>query len=147
MIRRIASFLGFDPEKPLRKKAAARVLSAMCHVGKCDGIIAAAEVALISDTIQRLTGRSFAPNEIMQMADQTRPNLEPQDYIAFGTGLRAEEKAVMIHGVLSIAISSGRIFPAEYVFVTTLAHGLGMHGTDFRRMLGLAIADMNARGA
>lgn len=147
MIRRIASQLGFPAAARLRKTAAVRILSAMCHVSKCDGIIAPAEVALISDTIQRLTGRSFAPAEIMQLADQTRKQLTPQDYAAFGTGLRKAEKAVMIHGVLAIAMASGRIFPAEYVFVTALAQGLGLQGADVRRLLGLAIADMNARGA
>lgn len=146
MIRRVKSLLGYDPSAPMRKKAAARVLSAMCHVGKCDGIVASAEVALIGDLIQRLTGRSYPASEIMRLADQIDLNLQPADYIAFGKGLRDREKDIMMRGVLSVAIASGRIFPAEYEFATTLAHGLGMPGEDFRRVLDLAIADMNARG-
>ncbi|WP_110570929.1 TerB family tellurite resistance protein [Yoonia vestfoldensis] len=146
MIRRVKSLLGFDPTAPMRKKAATRILSAMCHVGKCDGIVASAEVALIGDTIQRLTRRSFAASEIMRLVDHIDMTLQPQDYIAFGKGLRDHEKDVMMRGVLSIAIASGRIFPAEYEFATNLAHGLGMPGEDFRRVLDLAIADMNARG-
>lgn len=147
IIRRVKSLLGFDPSAPMRKKAAARVLSAMCHVGKCDGIVASAEVALIGDTVRRLTGRSFPASEIMRIADHADLNLQPADYIAFGKGLRDHEKDVMMRGVLSVAIASGRIFPAEYDFATTLAHGLGMPGEDFRRVLDLAIADMTARGA
>lgn len=146
MIRRIKSLMGFDPSAPLRKKATTRVLSAMCHVGKCDGIVASAEVALIGDTIKRLTGRSFPASEIMRVADHVDLNLQPSDYIAFGKGLRDHEKDVMMRGVLTVAIASGRIFPAEYEFSTNLAHGLGMPGEDFRRVLDLAIADMNARG-
>jgi hypothetical protein len=146
MIRRLKSLLGLDPAAPLRKKAATRVLSAMCHVGKCDGVVASAEVALIGDTVQRLTGRTFTAAEIMRTVDHIDMALTPHDYIAFGTGLRDREKDVMMRGVLSIAIASGRIFPAEYQFATSLAHGLGMPGEDFRRVLDLAIADMNARG-
>ncbi|WP_322890262.1 MULTISPECIES: TerB family tellurite resistance protein [unclassified Yoonia] len=146
VIRRVKSLMGLDPTAPMRKKAATRVLSAMCHVGKCDGIVASAEVALIGDTLQQLTGRSFPASEIMRVADHVDLNLQPQDYIAFGKGLRDHEKDVMMRGVLSVAIASGRIFPAEYEFATTLAHGLGMPGEDFRRVLDLAIADMNARG-
>jgi hypothetical protein len=146
VIRRVSSLLGYDLSAPMRKKAALRVLSAMCHVGKCDGIVASAEVALIGDMMRRLTGREFTPAEIMRTADQADLNLQPADYIAFGKGLRDHEKDVMMRGVLSVAIASGRIFPAEYEFATTLAHGLGMPGEDFRRVLDLAIADMNARG-
>lgn len=146
VIRRVKSLLGLDPTAPMRKKAAGRVLSAMCHVGKCDGIVASAEVALIGDMIQRLTGRRYAASEIMRLADQIDLSLQPADYIAFGKGLRDREKDVMMRGVLSVAIASGRIFPAEYEFATNLAHGLGMPGEDFRRVLDLAIADMNARG-
>lgn len=146
VIRRVKSLLGGDPSAPMRKKAAGRVLSAMCHVGKCDGIVASAEVALIGDMIQRLTGRSYPASEIMRLADHIDLNLQPQDYIAFGKGLRDREKDVMMRGVLSIAIASGRIFPAEYEFATNLAHGLGMPGEDFRRVLDLAIADMKSRG-
>ena len=146
MIRRMKSLLGMDPAA-LRKKAATRILSAMCHVGKCDGIVAAAEVALIRDTAERLTGWIFPSSDIMRLADQIDMNLTPHDYIAFGEGLRDREKDVMMRAVLSIAIASGRIFPEEYQFVTALAHGLGMPGTDFRRVLTLAIDDMNTRGA
>lgn len=146
MIRRIKSLLGLDPAA-LRKKAATRILSAMCHVGKCDGIVASGEVALIRDTAERLTGWIFPSSDIMRLVDQIDLNLTAHDYIAFGDGLRDREKDVMVRGVLSIAIASGRIFPEEYRFATALAHGLGMPAAAFRRMLDLAIADMNTRGA
>lgn len=145
MIRRIKSLLGLDPVT-MRKKAATRILSAMCHAGKCDGIVTSGEVALIRDTAERLTGWIFGASDVMRLADQIDLDLTLQDYIAFGEGLRDREKDVMMHGVLSIAIASGRIFPEEYSFVTALAHGLGMPGAAVRRALDLAIADMKMRG-
>lgn len=145
VIRRIYALQGRDP-RSMRKKAATQILSALCHAGKCDGIVTSGEVVLIRDLAEQLTGWIFSTSDILRLADQIDMNLRLQDYIAFGEGLRDREKDVMMRGVLSIAVASGRIFPDEYRFVTDLAHGLGMPGSAFRRALDLAIADMNQRG-
>jgi hypothetical protein len=48
----------------------------------------------------------------------------------------------MMRGALYVALSSGRILQSEYKFVTELAHGIGMPGEDFRRVMNRAIADI-----
>lgn len=143
VLRRIKSLLGMDLRGPLRNKASARIVSAMCHAAKCDGLVGSNELALISKTARRLTGRLYAPTDIIRVADPIDMNLTPHDYIAFGKGLRDREKDILMQGVFFILIADGRILPSEYEFVTELAHGLGMPGEDFRRVLNIALADLD----
>lgn len=143
IIRRVKSLMGFNLRGPMRTKAAQRILSAMCHVAKCDGLVGSNELKLISRTSRRLLGRDYQPTDIIRMSDQIHLDLSPHDYIAFGKGLRDREKDIMMHAVLFIAIASGRLLPSEYEFATQLAHGLGMPGEDFRRVLNIALADLD----
>ncbi|WP_322894133.1 MULTISPECIES: hypothetical protein [unclassified Yoonia] len=145
VIRRV-KFLVRRGSAPLRKKAATRTLSAMCHTGKCDGVVTAAEAALIRDAAHQLTGWTFAASDILQLSDRITTNLTAHDFIAFGHGLRDHEKDVMMGGVLRVAIRHGRISQATYEFITGLAYGIGMPGPDVRRALDLAIADLDRQG-
>lgn len=144
IIRRIKSLMGFDPRGPMRNKAAQRVLSAMCYAAKCDGLVDSNELKLISRTARRLVGRMYPPSDIIRMSDHIELNLTPHDFIAFGKGLRDREKDIMMQAVLFIAMANGRMLPSEYEFVTELAHGLGMPGEDFRRVLNIALADLDS---
>lgn len=146
IIRRVKSLMGLDLRGAMRKKAAHRILLAMCHVAKCDGIVASAELTHLRETAKRLTGRNFPTTEIIHMVDaiDMAVGLGVQDFIAFGKGLRDREKDLMMQGVLSVAIASGRIMPTEYAFATELAYGLGMPGEDFRRVLNAALSEMDA---
>ncbi|MFN3661187.1 TerB family tellurite resistance protein [Yoonia sp.] len=145
IIRRVRSILGLTPGAPLRQKATRRILLAMCHVGKCDGIVAAAELALIGETIRRLTGRTVPVADIIRVVDRIDAPPTPADFIAFGRGLLDHEKDAMILGVLTVAIASGRMFPAEYQFVITLTHGLGVPAEDVRRLVDQAITARTMR--
>lgn len=144
IIRRIKSIMGLDLRGPMRKKAAQRILTAMCYVGKCDGIVDASEISLIGKTARRLTRRNIQAAEVIRITDHIDMNLSPQDYIDFGKGLRDSEKDVMMRGAFYIALSSGRILPSEHAFLTDLAHGVGMPGEDFRRVMNTAIEDLDA---
>ena len=66
-----------------------------------------------------------------------------QDYIDFGKVLRDSEKDTMMQGAFYVALSKGRVLPAEYEFITELAHGIGMPGEDFRRVMNLALNDLD----
>jgi len=142
IIRRIKSLMGYDLRGPMRKKAALRILSAMCHMAKCDGIVDSAELAHIRKTALRLTGRNYPTSDIIHMVDtiDMSEGLDENDFIAFGKGLRDREKDLMMQGILAVAIASNRMQPNEHAFATELAYGLGMPGEDFRRVLDLALA-------
>ncbi|SFR47055.1 Tellurite resistance protein TerB [Yoonia tamlensis] len=142
IIRRIKSLLGYDLRGPMRKKAALRILSAMCHMAKCDGLVDSIELTHIRTTIRRLTGRNYPTSEIIQMvsAIDMSEGLNEHHFIAFGKGLRDREKDLMMQGILSVAIASGRLIPVEHAFATELAYGLGIPGEDFRRLLDQVLA-------
>lgn len=142
IIRRIKSLLGYDLRGPMRKKAAHRILSAMCHMAKCDSIVDATELAHIRKMARHLTGRSYPNSDIIHVVDtiDMSAGLTEHDFIAFGKGLRDREKDLMMQGILSVAIASGRMQPNEHEFATALAYGLGMPGEDFRRVLDNALA-------
>lgn len=144
IIRRLRSILGLNPRAPMRKKASQRILTAMCYVGKCDGMVAANEIALISRAARRLTRRNVEAAEVIRITDHIDMNLTKQDYIDFGRGLRDSEKDVMMRGAFYVALSSGRLLPSEHEFLSELAHGIGMPGEDFRRVMNLALADLDA---
>ena len=143
IIRRVKSLLGYDLRGPLRRMTTQKIVSAMCHVGQCDGIIDSREIALIRKTAQRLTRRAIRTTDIVKAADKTKDKLSEEDFIAFGRGLRDGEKDVMMQGVFYVALASGRLYPAEYDFLTGLAHGIGMPGEDFRRVMNLALGDLD----
>ncbi len=141
IIGRIRSLISLNPNAPMRKKAANRILSALCHAAKCDGLVSSKEIKLIGRTMQRLTKHNYAANDIMKLSDRAKLNLSLQDYINFGKGLRDREKDMMLQGVLYITMEGDRMLPAEYEFATNLAHGLGMPAEDFRRVLYRAFED------
>ena len=143
IIRRIKSLLGWDVRGPMRKKASDRILMIMCYVGKCDGIVAANEIALISKTAQRFTRRTVRPAEVIKITDHLSMDLSPQDFINFGKGLRDAEKDIMMQAAFYVALASGRLLPAEHAFVTDLAYGIGMPGEDFRRVMNLTLIDLD----
>lgn len=144
VFRRIRSLLGLRRGSPLRRKAANRVLSALCHAAKCDGLVTSREVAVIARTMARLTKRHYNPKDIMRLADRVHVNLTFEDYAAFGKRLRDREKEVMLQGVFYITMEGDRMLPIEYQFVTDLAHALGIPAEDFRRILYLAFDDREA---
>jgi hypothetical protein len=145
--RRMKSLLGLDPTAPMRKKATQRILTAMCYVGKCDGIVASNEIALIAKAAGRLTRTNIQSAEVIRITDHIDLDLTPQDFVDFGKGLRDSEKDVMMRGAFFVALSSGRIIPGEYAFLTNLAHGIGMPSEDFRRVMNLALEDLDIYGA
>jgi hypothetical protein len=144
ILKRLKSLFGLNADSPMRKKAANRILSALCHAAKCDGLVSSREVRLIGRIMKRLARRTYAPADIMRLSDRVHVNLSEQDFIDFGKGLRDREKDTMLLGVLYITMAGDRMLPAEYEFVTSLAHGLGIPAEDFRRVLYEAFADREA---
>lgn len=144
IIRRVKSLMGLDPNGRMRKKASERLLLVLCYVGKCDGMVAANEISLIGHTARRLTKRNVLAADIIRITDHLDMNLSTQDFIELGRGMRDREKDTIMRGAFYIALASGRILPAEHEFLSNLAHGIGMPGEDFRRVMNTAIADLDA---
>lgn len=143
IIRRIKSLMGLDLRGPLRAKASMRILSSMCYVGGASGVMASADLAVVGQAARRLTRRNYQSQDVIRVADQLDPNLTERDYIDFGRGLRDREKDIMMQGVLYVAMANGRVMPDQYAFVANLAHGIGMPGEDFRRVMNIALAELD----
>jgi hypothetical protein len=143
ILRRLKSLMGLDPTSPMRKKAAQRILTAMCYTGKCDGIVASNEITTITKAASRLTRQKIQSTEVVRISDHIDMDLTPQDFLDFGKGLRDSEKDTMMRGAFIVALASGRIIPSEYEFLSNLAHGIGMPGEDFRRMMNAALSDLD----
>lgn len=141
--RRVKSLLGYDPDGPMRKKAAMRILSVMCYAAKCDGLVDSKDLTRIRQTAKRLTRRDCSTADIIHIADHVDLDLDANAFIAFGKGLRDREKDLMMQAALLITMADGRMLPPEYEFVTELAHGLGMPGDDFRRVMQSALGDLD----
>jgi len=144
IIRRVKSLMGMDPGGRLRKKASDRILMVLCYVGKCDGMVASNEISLIGQTARRLTKRNVLAADIIRITDHINMDLSTQDFIDFGRGLRDREKDILMRGAFYVALASGRILPAEHEFLSKLAHGIGMPGEDFRRVMNQAISDLDS---
>ncbi|MFT7107999.1 MAG: tellurite resistance protein [Yoonia sp.] len=143
IIRRIKSLAGRDVRRALRKKASDRILLVMCYVAKCDGIVESHDITLISKTARRLTRRTVKPTEIISIADHINVNLSVRDFVLLGRGLRDSEKDIMMRAAFYIALANGRIMPAEHEFLKGLAHGIGIPGEDFRRVMNVTFSDLD----
>jgi tellurite resistance protein len=143
IIRRIKSLAGHDVRRPLRRKASDRILLVMCYVAKCDGIVESHDITLIAKTARRLTRRTVKPTEIINVADHITVNLSVQDFVLLGRGLRDSEKEIMMRAAFYIALANGRIMPAEHEFLKGLAHGIGIPGEIFRRVMNLTFLDLD----
>lgn len=143
IIRRVKSLMGFDLRGPLRAKASTRILSTLCYAGSAAGVMASKDISIVSQAARRLTRRNYQPHDVIRTADHLDPGLSAQDYIDFGKGLRDREKDIMMQGVLYVAMADGRMLPGQYAFATQLAHGLGMPAEDFRRVLKIAMNDLD----
>ncbi len=143
IIRRSKSLAGQDLRRPLRKKASDRILLVMCYVAKCDGIVESHDITNIAKTARRLTRRTVKPAEIISVADHINVNLSVQDFVLLGRGMRDSEKDTMMRAAFYIALASGRIMTAEHEFLKSLAHGIGMPGEDFRRVMNITFSDLD----
>lgn len=143
IIRRVKSLLGLDLRGPLRKKTTRRIIAAMCHAANADGVIDSRDLRLIRKTVQRVTRRAIRASEVVNASNHVGNDLTDHDYIALGQGLRDGEKDVMMQAVFYLTLSRGKLLPAEYLFLTRLAYGIGMPGEDFRRVMNLALTDLD----
>ena len=142
IIRRIKSLLGYDLRGPMRSKASSRILMAMCHAGSAAGAMLSGDLAVVNNAARRLTRRNYQTSDVVRVADHLDPSFLPEDYIDLGKGLRDREKDTMMQGVLYVAMSSGRMQTSQYQFATNLAQGLGMPAEDFRRVMNIAMEDL-----
>lgn len=129
--------LGGGTRRRQRKvgKQVVPMLAAMCHVAKCDGEIAQGEVATIQMIVKRITGRNVTAEQVMEMINATEDNFSLSDYAALGQDLDIVTREAIFEAALTVAVSDGKLDPAEYNVVRDLATGLQISGDTFRATL------------
>ncbi|MDC0658413.1 DUF533 domain-containing protein [Leisingera sp. SS27] len=127
--------------------AAAAILDAMCHAAKADGHVADAEVAGIAAAAREMTGESFAPEMVRQMAELAEAAPKEGDFKRLVKGRTEAEKEVMMRGVLFVAASDGTLDGKEQKFVGMLAKAMKMRKEKIHQLLAEAANARQQRAA
>ena len=115
--------------------AVTRLVDAMCHAAKADGVVDANEVGTIKAIALRLTGAEYPDDKIRKMIDLSQAKLTPAQFAAFGKGLNAQQKELVMQAVLMVLGADGQIATKEQAFINGLAQGLGISSAQFTRIV------------
>jgi uncharacterized membrane protein YebE (DUF533 family) len=115
--------------------AAQSILDAMCHAAKADGYIAPSEVAMIKQAAEKMTGTTFAMDDVKRMADLAEEALDLKGYKRLVNGRTKPEQLDMMRGVLMVVAADGKLDGKEQVFVGGLAQAMGMDGATVQALL------------
>lgn len=105
-------------------------LVAMSQVAIADGRIQDSEVHQISSILTRLTGTSYAPQQVMELLSRLNPS--PSDIDQIGEGLSDKDRQIVLEAALNIAVADGDIHPSEYAVVSDLAQHMRIGADQFR---------------
>lgn len=108
-------------------------LVAMSQVAVADGRIDDAEVHQIANILTRLTGRAYAPAQVMDLLSKLNPSAADLDQI--GQDLSEKDRQIVLEAALNIAVADGEIHPNEYAVVSELAQRMRIGADQFRSAL------------
>ncbi|SMX39206.1 TerB family tellurite resistance protein [Octadecabacter ascidiaceicola] len=131
VFRALMAFRDRGPRKSKSPDALAiHSLVAMSQVAIADGRIDDAEVQQISSILTRLTGTSYAPQQVMELLSRLNPS--PSDIDQIGDGLSEQDRQIVLEAALNIAVADGEIHPSEYAVVSDLAQRMRIGADQFR---------------
>ncbi|MCW1949829.1 MAG: TerB family tellurite resistance protein [Octadecabacter sp.] len=117
-------------------------LVAMSQVAIADGRIDDSEVQQISSILTRLTGTSYAPQQVMDLLSRLNPSSSDIDQI--GEGLSEKDRQIVLEAALNIAVADGEIHPNEYAVVSDLAQRMRIGGDQFRQAIARIAAHLQS---
>jgi tellurite resistance protein len=106
---------------------------AMSQVAIADGRLDDAEVHHIANILTRLTGKTYAPQQVIDMLSKL--NLSPSDIEQVGQDLSDKDRQIVLEAALNIAVADGEIHPHEYAVVSELAQRMRIGADQFRSAL------------
>jgi tellurite resistance protein len=127
--------------------AAMAIIDAMCHVSKADGDVSASEVREIAVAVEQMTGEAIDPSRVSEMANLAEQTLTDGDFKKFAAGRSADEKEVMMRGVLYVAVADGQLDGKEQQFVGKLAQAMKMPGDKVAALLQEVVASRSGPAA
>lgn len=114
--------------------AALQAMDAMCHAAKADGRLDPSEIAMMADIAKQMTGDVFDEARIRSMFDMTEAKPTDAQFAAFGKGLTAEQKRLVMRAALMIVGADGTLANDENIFVQKLARGLSISVDEVKLM-------------
>jgi tellurite resistance protein len=108
-------------------------LVAMSQVAVADGRIDDAKVRQIASILTRLTGKSYAPAQVMDLLSKLNPSAS--DLGQIGQDLSEKDRQIVLEAALNIAVADGEIHPNEYAVVSELAQRMLIGADQFRSVL------------
>ncbi|AGI69562.1 hypothetical protein OAN307_c41640 [Octadecabacter antarcticus 307] len=108
-------------------------LVAMSQVAIADGRLDDAEVQQIAKILTRLTGKTYTPQQVMDMLSKLNPS--PSDIEQVGQDLSDKDRQIVLEAALNIAVADGEIYPNEYAVVSDLAQRMRIGAGPFRSAL------------
>jgi tellurite resistance protein len=108
-------------------------LVAMSQVAIADGRLDDAEVHHIANILTRLTGKTYAPQQVIDMLSKLNPS--PSDIEQVGQDLSDKDRQIVLEAALNIAVADGEIHPHEYAVVSELAQQMRIGADQFRSAL------------
>lgn len=120
---------------------AKQMLDAMCHAAKADGSIDASEVAAIAAAASQITGETFSPETVSQIAHLAEADLDKKDFAKFVKGTDAAQKEAIMEGVLQVVAADGQLDGKEQAFVGGLAAASGMNSDKVNEILNRVLAE------
>lgn len=114
--------------------AALQAMDAMCHAAKADGRLDASEIAMMADIAKQMTGDTFDEARIRRMFDMAEAKPTDAQFAAFGKGLSAEQKRMVLQATLMIVGADGNLDKQENIFVQKLARGLSISLDEVKLM-------------
>jgi tellurite resistance protein len=108
-------------------------LVAMSQVAIADGRLDDAEVHHIANILTRLTGKTYAPQQVIDMLSKLNPS--PSDIEQVGQDLSDKDRQIVLEAALNIAVADGEIHPHEYAVVSELAQRMRIGADQFRSAL------------
>ncbi len=108
-------------------------LVAMSQVAIADGRIDETETRQIAHILTRLTGKSYAPEQVSDLLNRLNPS--PADIDQIGQDLSEKDRQIVLEAALNIAVADGEIHPNEYAVVSDLAQRMRIGADQFRSAL------------
>ncbi|WP_171124423.1 MULTISPECIES: TerB family tellurite resistance protein [unclassified Ruegeria] len=121
-------------EMGIANPAALQAMDAMCHAAKADGSLDAVEIATMANIAQQMTGETFDESRIRRIYNMAEAKPTDAQFAAFGRGLTADQKRMVMQATLMIVGADGDLDKAETVFIHKLAKGLGISVDEVKAM-------------
>ncbi|MEO1274326.1 MAG: TerB family tellurite resistance protein [Pseudomonadota bacterium] len=119
-----------------------RAATVMAAAARADGRIDAREVALILETVNRMTDVPLERDEVIYVIENT-PKMTPKELAGLGKGLDEEDRRDLVQAAIMITAADGTLDGKEKRFIGALAGALRLTKADLEMIFGRMAA---ARG-